>query len=88
MTDTAYGDRLRRARIDHGASQTDLARAIDVSVTTISAVERGTRDLTAPKLFAWARECKVSLDWIAGEQPARPVTIDPTSVPLLELAAS
>jgi transcriptional regulator with XRE-family HTH domain len=69
-----YRDRLRRARLDAGLSQTDLARRIGVSVTTVSTVERGARDLTAPKLFAWVRACGAALDWVAGE----PVRVPPT----------
>jgi transcriptional regulator with XRE-family HTH domain len=76
MTEISYRDRLRRARLDAGYSQTDLAARIDVSVSTISAVERGGRDLTAPKLFAWARECKSSLEWIAGEPVSVPAHVD------------
>lgn len=80
MTGISYHDRLRRARIDAGLSQLELALEAGISTSTISAVEQGTRDLTAPKLFAWAQVCKVSLDAIAGpvERPAA----DPSAVEL------
>lgn len=81
---STYHDRLRRARIDKGLSQTHLAERIGISVATISNVERGTRDLTAPKLFAWVRACGASLEWIAGEPVTVPAPVDPTLVPLLE----
>lgn len=66
MTGISYHDRLRRARIDAGLSQLQLAQRSGLSTSTVSAVEQGSRDLTAPKLFAWAEACSASLDWIAG----------------------
>jgi transcriptional regulator with XRE-family HTH domain len=70
MTGISYHDRLRRARLDAGLSQLELALRSGLSTSTISAVEQGTRDVTAPKLFAWARACGASLDEIAGPAPA------------------
>jgi transcriptional regulator with XRE-family HTH domain len=70
-----YRDRLRRARLDAGLDQPQLARMAGLSTSTISAVERGLRDLSAPKLFAWARACGASLDWIAGEPTRTPATV-------------
>jgi transcriptional regulator with XRE-family HTH domain len=79
----SYHDRLRRARLDKGLNQPQLAAATGLSTSTISAVERGLQDLTAPKLFAWARACDASLEWIAGDAPTGPIpTVDPTLVPL------
>lgn len=88
MSTITYQDRLRRARLDAGLDQLTLAERTGLSTSTISAVERGQRDITAPKLFAWARACGAALDWIAGE----PVTVpapDPTQLelPILEVAS-
>lgn len=80
-TGITYHDRLRRARLDAGLDQTDLAVLAGISTSTVSAVERGDRDITAPKLFAWARACGAALDWIAGD-PVRVPATDPTLVAL------
>lgn len=76
-----YHDRLRRARLDRDLDQAQLSALTGLSTSTISAVERGQRDLTAPKLFAWARACGASLEWIAGD-PVRTPTTDPTVIEL------
>lgn len=81
MSSIDYHDRLRRARLDAGLDQPSLARETGLSTSTISAVERGLRDLTAPKLFAWARACGASLEWIAGD-PVRTPPPDPSLVEL------
>lgn len=81
MATIDYRDRLRRARLDADLSQHELARISGVSVSTISAVEAGHRELTAPKLFAWARACGAALEWIAGD-PVRVPATDPSMVEL------
>lgn len=81
MSAMSYRDRLRRARIDAGLSQLELALRTGISTSTISAVEQGARDLTAPKLFLWVRACQASLEWVAGDELEQQQP-DPTLVPL------
>jgi transcriptional regulator with XRE-family HTH domain len=81
MTGISYHDRLRRARLDAGLSQLELALRSGLSTSTISAVEQGSRDISAPRLFAWARACGASLDDIAGPDARQPAN-DPSAVPL------
>lgn len=88
MPTITYHDRLRRARLDADMTLEQLAERAGLSTSTISAVERGLRDLTAPRLFAWARACKVSLEWIAGEPVRSPAPVDETALQLeLEVIA-
>lgn len=82
MTGIDYHDRLRRSRLDAGLSQLELALASGLSTSTISAVEQGARDLTAPKLFAWAHACGASLDWIASGSARPAPDPDPTALQL------
>jgi len=77
-----YHDRLRRARIDAGMTQLELALKSGLSTSTISAVEKGDRDLKAPLLFAWARACGASLDWIASGSATVLPDPDPTALEL------
>lgn len=88
MSSIDYRDRLRRARLDAGLDIAELAELASLSTSTISAVERGLRDITAPRLFRWARACNASLEWIAGEPVRTPPGLDPTLVALdLEVLA-
>jgi transcriptional regulator with XRE-family HTH domain len=80
-----YHDRLRRARLDAGLTQPVLAERCASSTSTISAVERGTRDATAPLLFAWVRACGASLDWIASDPVRVPASAVDVALPELEL---
>lgn len=82
MPTITYHDRLRRARLDAGLDQPQLAARTGLSTSTISAVERGLRDITAPRLFAWARACSASLEWIAGEPVIAPAPVDETALQL------
>lgn len=59
------GDRLRVARIAAGYEQTDLADALGVHRSLISAAEHGRRGIKADNLILWAQLCDVSLDWLA-----------------------
>jgi transcriptional regulator with XRE-family HTH domain len=84
VSSTSYHDRLRRARLDAHLNQPQLAAVTGLSTSTISAVERGLQDITAPKLFVWARACGAGLEWIAGEQQPAPEP-DPSVVALVGL---
>ncbi len=72
MPDT-IGERLRRLRIAHGWSIRRLAHTANVSLSSISAVESGTRqggNLTLNTGKRLARALGVSLDVIAGTYEA------------------
>jgi transcriptional regulator with XRE-family HTH domain len=58
------GQRIRALRLERGFSQVELARAMDVHQTNISAIERGQRALTIHQVLKLARALKVSTDQI------------------------
>lgn len=64
-----YRQRLHEARLEAGLTQRELAQRIDCAHTTVSVVESLQRHLGAPKLFAWAEVCGVSLDYVAHGAP-------------------
>ena len=54
MLATRVAERLRRFRKDRGLRQEHVARALDLSVSAISRLERGIRGLRVEQLVAWA----------------------------------
>lgn len=64
-----YRVRLRAARIAAGLTQRELAEAIHCAPSTVGTIELLQRHLTAPKLFAWATACGVTLEHVAHGTP-------------------
>lgn len=66
------GQRIRKARLDYGMSQTALASKVKVSKQTMNMIEAGrTPDPSALKVKAIAATLQVSADYLLGltEQP-------------------
>ncbi|GAA0583473.1 helix-turn-helix domain-containing protein [Rhizomicrobium electricum] len=84
VTATAIGRRIRRLREAKGLSRTDLARKIDVDVSSISGWERGLRlprDTLRPFL-ARALDCELEQlmsPQIEDDQPSEVTVLDVTS---------
>ncbi|QTX04127.1 helix-turn-helix domain-containing protein [Agromyces archimandritae] len=65
------GDRLRKARVTAGLEQSDLSELTGISVTSISAAEKGK---TAPRrstLILWAAATGVDIQWLREGRTSR-----------------
>ncbi|MFJ6381257.1 helix-turn-helix domain-containing protein [Kitasatospora sp. NPDC092039] len=64
------GPRLRAAREHHGLTLTGVSRATGISASTLSRIETGRRRPTLEVLLQLSKEYGVSLDELAGTEPA------------------
>ena len=71
--------RLLRAREYAGLEQSELARELGVSRTTVSNAERGAHSPRRALILAWGLRCGVSLRWLETGQ-AGPSSTPPDSV--------
>ncbi|CUH39422.1 putative transcriptional regulator [Jannaschia seosinensis] len=55
------GPRVRRARVELGLTQADMARSLGISASYLNLIERNQRPLTAPVLLALATEHAIDL---------------------------
>lgn len=60
------GDRLRKARIQAGLSQSELADDLGISQRSISVYEADEHPPKRPVLVSWALRCGVDLSWLEG----------------------
>ncbi len=58
------GDRLREERLKAGLSQSEMARKLGISASTISQLETGASQPSLGTLLAIVTELDVSLDWV------------------------
>lgn len=72
------GKRIAQLREDMGMTQKQLADRADVSVTFLSEVENGKRNISMGKLVSIAEELETTTDYLArGTQSgSRPRTVD------------
>lgn len=68
MTMTTFGSRLRAARKMCGLNQTQLAKQTGLSITTISAYERGKTTPKIKTVFALGDALACSPTWLLGEK--------------------
>lgn len=66
------GDKLRKARLDAGLDQRELAAELGIARNSVMTYESGKTAPRRPVLLAWAMRTGVSLDWLTGETPGRP----------------
>lgn len=64
--DEKLGQRMQQCRIDARITQSEMAKAIDLSEHYVSAIERGVHKCNARTLIAYAKKCNVSLDYLVG----------------------
>lgn len=64
--DVRYGDRIRQLRLDAGYSQSDLAKLVGVSKSSINMYERSEREPSFEKTEALADIFNVSLEYLLG----------------------
>ena len=62
------GDRIRMHRARLHLSQTDLAKLIGISLTSMSAIERGDTDPRASRIKKLAEILGVSADYLLGHR--------------------
>ena len=70
------GELLKKARIDAGLDQGQLARALGVARNTVSNYETGRSIPTLDVAVNWARVTGVPLEWLA-EGVVRPEGLEP-----------
>ncbi len=63
----AISGRIRRARLDKGFTQVELAAAIGISRSHLTNAERGNNGLGLDKLSLLARELGTTIAWLIGE---------------------
>lgn len=61
--------RLKNRRIMLGMNQSELAKAIGVSIQQFQKYEKGTNRISAGKLFTLARALKVSIEYFFKDNP-------------------
>lgn len=77
------GDRIRKARIQYGMSQAELARRIGVSKNTMNLIESGkTPDPAVSRIRAIADILGISMDYLAGRKDEDP-ELEPAGVALV-----
>lgn len=62
-----FGDRVRKMRQLLGMTQSDVAKALEVTKATVTAYEVGKAEPSLKKLIKLARTLRVSTDWLLGE---------------------
>lgn len=63
------GDRIRKARLRYGMSQTELAKRVGISKTAMNQIEMGeTTDPRMSRIRAIADILGVSMDYLAGRK--------------------
>ncbi len=60
------GDRIRNAREDKDILQQELANAINMNVSVLNRIEKGTRPIRDDELIRIARALQVSTDYLLG----------------------
>lgn len=78
MNDTELGlaGRMKAARLLRGLEQQDVADALGVARTTVSAWERGVSEPSATNFARWAVVTGQPMEWLAGEA-VRPKGLEP-----------
>lgn len=66
------GDKLRKARVDAGLEQAELASEIGVSRNTVRNYEAEKTAPRRPVLLAWAMRTGVSLEWLTQDERPGP----------------
>ena len=68
--DENLGKKVKKLRIEHGLTQEEVAKALDVTPGYISNVENGRNLMTLRMLAYYAELTNVSLDYLAGSVDA------------------
>jgi transcriptional regulator with XRE-family HTH domain len=83
FTKAEAGQRIRSIRDSRGLTQVEMARALGIPQSNVSAMERGTRGLTVHQVVKLAKVLKVSADEILIGRNGSHETKPPTSLKLL-----
>jgi len=68
-TDKLVADRIKNRRIMLGMNQSELGKAIGVSIQQFQKYEKGTNRISAGKLFTLAKALKVSIEYFFKDNP-------------------
>lgn len=66
MENMSYGERFRKLRMEHGISQKELAKALDVTPGYISNIEKGRITMSLRSIICLAEKINIPLDAILG----------------------
>jgi transcriptional regulator with XRE-family HTH domain len=83
FTKAEVGRRIRGIRESRGITQVEMARALGIAQSNVSAMERGTRGMTVHQVVKLARVLKVSVDEILVGSNGSPAVRPATSLKLL-----
>lgn len=72
---TEVGSNIRRLRLDKGKGQTEVAKALGISVAALSKIENGQTDINLSRLIQIAKYFEVSLTAVLSKDA--PATIQP-----------
>ncbi len=67
-TEKDIGQRLRDARETLGITQEDAAAALSIPRTSVTAIEKGARNVTATELRKFSSLYRRSVEWILGTE--------------------
>lgn len=70
----AIGQRLREARETLGLTQDSTANALGIPRTSVSAIEKGTRNVSTTELVRLSGLYRRSSEWILGTETAAPAS--------------
>lgn len=68
-TPEQIGDRMRKARLATGASQTDIGDALEISRQTVIDWEKNHRRPSKIAVFAWAHVTGCDFEWLWTDEP-------------------
>ena len=66
------GDRLRKARLEAGLEQAQLAAELGIARNSVATYENGRTKPRRPVLLAWAMRTGVSLEWLTTDDMPGP----------------
>ena len=64
----SIANRLKKARVNAGLSQNQVAQMIGLNRPSISEIESGRRKVSAEELVKFSEIYKVKLDWLTGKE--------------------
>lgn len=73
---TAFSERLKALRKNHGLTQKELAESVGMTAASFSAYENGTKTPSLSVAVALSEVYNVSLDWLVGKSAQEEAPIE------------